>query len=76
MLAICGSHDHVLCIDAAVTELFSKRGSLRTYLEEKADLGAGARGKMRKAIFSGSGSDGLMAAARDGSRVRVLALER
>eukprot|EP00965_Chrysotila_dentata_P143246 4733386-Pleurochrysis_carterae.AAC.2 len=64
MLAICGSRDYVFFIDAAVTECFSQIGSLRTYLEEEAGLGAEARGKLRNAIFPGFGSKGIMAPVR------------
>eukprot|EP00965_Chrysotila_dentata_P160070 5285765-Pleurochrysis_carterae.AAC.1 len=63
MLAISGSRDYIFFIDAAVTKRFSQTGSLRTYLEEKADLGAEAGGKLRSAI-TGFGSEGIMAAVR------------
>eukprot|EP00965_Chrysotila_dentata_P017629 585862-Pleurochrysis_carterae.AAC.1 len=62
MLAICGSRDYVIFICAAVTERFSQIGSLRTYHEEEADLGAEAGGKLRNAILTGFGSEGIMAA--------------
>eukprot|EP00965_Chrysotila_dentata_P163535 5399983-Pleurochrysis_carterae.AAC.1 len=64
MLAICGSRDYVFFIDAAVTERFWQTGSLRTYLEEEADLGAETGGKLRNAILTGFSSDGIMAAVR------------
>eukprot|EP00965_Chrysotila_dentata_P018422 613004-Pleurochrysis_carterae.AAC.1 len=64
MLAICGSRDNVFFIDAAVTERFSQTGSLRTYLEEEANLGVEAGGKLRNAILTSFGSDGIMAALR------------
>eukprot|EP00965_Chrysotila_dentata_P124668 4121898-Pleurochrysis_carterae.AAC.1 len=64
MLAICGSREYVFFIDAAVTESFSQTSRLRTYLEEKADLGAAAGGKLRYAILTGIGSEGIMAAVR------------
>eukprot|EP00965_Chrysotila_dentata_P176817 5839777-Pleurochrysis_carterae.AAC.1 len=62
LMAICCSRDYVFFIDAAVTERFSQTGSLR--LEEAADLGAKAGGKLRNAILTGFGSDGNMAAVR------------
>eukprot|EP00965_Chrysotila_dentata_P116968 3865957-Pleurochrysis_carterae.AAC.1 len=64
MSAICGSRDYILFIDAAVTEPFSQAGSLCTYLEEQADLGAEAGRKLRNAILAGFGSEGIMAAIR------------
>eukprot|EP00965_Chrysotila_dentata_P104278 3443591-Pleurochrysis_carterae.AAC.1 len=64
MLANCGSCDYIFFIDAAVTERFSQSSSLCTYLEEEAGLGAEAGGKLRNAILTGSGSEGIMAAAR------------
>eukprot|EP00965_Chrysotila_dentata_P000282 8912-Pleurochrysis_carterae.AAC.1 len=64
MLAICGSRDCVFFIDAAVTERVSQTGSLRTYLEEEADLCAEAGGKLRNAVLPGFGSEGIMAAVR------------
>eukprot|EP00965_Chrysotila_dentata_P226354 6195355-Pleurochrysis_carterae.AAC.1 len=64
MLAICGSRDCIFFIDAAVTERFSQTGSLRTYLEKEADLGAEAGGKLSNAILTGFGSEGIMAAVR------------
>eukprot|EP00965_Chrysotila_dentata_P063183 2093742-Pleurochrysis_carterae.AAC.1 len=64
MLANCGSGDYVFFIDAAVTERFSQSGSLRTYLEDEADLGAEAGGKLRNAMLTGFGSDGIMTAVR------------
>eukprot|EP00965_Chrysotila_dentata_P160649 5304744-Pleurochrysis_carterae.AAC.2 len=64
MLAICGFRDYVFFIDAAVTEPFSQTGSLQTYLEDEAHLGAEAGGKLRNAIPTGFGSDGIMAAVR------------
>eukprot|EP00965_Chrysotila_dentata_P066324 2195842-Pleurochrysis_carterae.AAC.1 len=65
MLAICGSRDHFLFIDAAVTKRFSQPGSLRIYPDEKADLGPSeAGGKLRSAILTGFGSKGIMAAVR------------
>eukprot|EP00965_Chrysotila_dentata_P155116 5125649-Pleurochrysis_carterae.AAC.1 len=64
MLAICGSRDYVFFIDAAVTERFSQTGSLRTYFEEEADLGAEAGGELRNAILTGFGFEGVMAAVR------------
>eukprot|EP00965_Chrysotila_dentata_P158470 5234316-Pleurochrysis_carterae.AAC.6 len=62
MLAICRFRDYVFLINAAVTERFSHTGSLRTYLEEKTDLGANAGGQLRNAIPTSFGSDGIMAA--------------
>eukprot|EP00965_Chrysotila_dentata_P021523 712960-Pleurochrysis_carterae.AAC.1 len=62
MLAICGSRDYIFFIDAAVTERFSQTGSLRTYLEEEADLGVEAGGKLRSSILTCFGSEGIMAA--------------
>eukprot|EP00965_Chrysotila_dentata_P079748 2630335-Pleurochrysis_carterae.AAC.2 len=64
MLAICGSRDLIFFIDAAVTERFLQTGSLRTYLEEEADLGAEAGGKLRSAILTGFGFEGIMVAVR------------
>eukprot|EP00965_Chrysotila_dentata_P134098 4434610-Pleurochrysis_carterae.AAC.1 len=62
MLAICGSREYIFFIDAAVTERCSQPGSLRTYLEKEADPGAEADGKLRSAILTGFGSEGIMAA--------------
>lgn len=54
MLAICGSRSYVFFIDAAVTErLISQEGSLLTYLQEEADLGADGGGKLRASILTG-----------------------
>eukprot|EP00965_Chrysotila_dentata_P022194 734297-Pleurochrysis_carterae.AAC.20 len=64
MLAICDSRDNIFFIDAAVTERFTQTGSLRIYLEEEADLGAKAGGRLRNAILTGFGSEGIMAAVR------------
>eukprot|EP00965_Chrysotila_dentata_P180473 5957420-Pleurochrysis_carterae.AAC.1 len=64
MLAICGSRDYIFFIDAAVTKRFSQTCSLRTYLEEEAVLGAEAGGKLRNAIHTSFGSDGIIAALR------------
>eukprot|EP00965_Chrysotila_dentata_P122973 4064717-Pleurochrysis_carterae.AAC.1 len=58
------ARDYVFFIDAAVTQRFSQTGSLRTYLEEEADLGAEAGGKLSNAILAGFGSEGIMAAVR------------
>ena len=64
LLAICGSRDYVFFMDAAVTERFSQDGSLKTFLEEEADLGGEAGGKLRNTILTGFGSDEIMAAVR------------
>eukprot|EP00965_Chrysotila_dentata_P172484 5691659-Pleurochrysis_carterae.AAC.1 len=64
MLAICGSRDYIFFTDAAVTDRFSQTGSLRTSLEEEADLGAEAGGKLLSAILTGFGSEGIMATVR------------
>eukprot|EP00965_Chrysotila_dentata_P016668 553258-Pleurochrysis_carterae.AAC.1 len=61
MLAIGGSR---IYIDAAVTELYSQTGSLRTYLEEEADLGAEACRKLRNAILTGVISEDIIASVR------------
>lgn len=54
LLAICGSRSYVFFIDAAVTErLISQEGSLLTYLQEEADLGADGGGKLRASILTG-----------------------
>eukprot|EP00965_Chrysotila_dentata_P263418 6214827-Pleurochrysis_carterae.AAC.7 len=63
MLASCSSREYVLFIDAAsVTGRFSQTNSLRTFLEEEADFGAEAGGKLRSAILTGLGSEGIMTA--------------
>ena len=64
MLAICGSRDYVFFMDAAVTDRFAQIGSLFTFLEEEADMGAEAGGKLRNSILTGFRSDGIMAAVR------------
>lgn len=65
MLAICGSRNYVFFIDAAVTErLISQEGSLLTYLQEEADLGAEGGGKLRASILTGASSEPCMAAVR------------
>eukprot|EP00965_Chrysotila_dentata_P151928 5020135-Pleurochrysis_carterae.AAC.2 len=73
MLAICGSRDYVFFIGAAATERFSQTGSLRTYVEEEADLGAGkaARRDPHRLWLRGHYGGG----ARDGLCLRVLALD-
>lgn len=64
MLAICGSRDYVFFMDAAVTDRFAQEGSLLTFLEEEADMGAEAGGKLRSSILTGFRSDGIKAAVR------------
>eukprot|EP00965_Chrysotila_dentata_P018070 600360-Pleurochrysis_carterae.AAC.1 len=64
MLAICGSRDYVFFIYAAITERFSQTGSLRTYLEKEANLGAEAGGQLRNAVLTGFGSEGIKVAVR------------
>ena len=64
LLAICGSRMYVFYQDAAVTERLLSAGSLLTYLEEEADLGAEAGGKLRKSILTGAKSEPCMAAVR------------
>jgi hypothetical protein len=64
MLAICGSRDYVFFMDAAVTDRFAQEGSLRTFLEEEASLGAEAGGKLRNSILTGFGVAVLMDAVR------------
>lgn len=64
MLAICGSRDYVFFMDAAVTDRFAQVGSLLTFLEEEADMGAEAGGKLRNSILTGFRSDGIMSAVR------------
>ena len=57
LLAICGSRMYVFFLDAAVTErLLSQEGSLLTYLEEEADMGAENGGKLRASILKGASS--------------------
>eukprot|EP00965_Chrysotila_dentata_P241695 6204427-Pleurochrysis_carterae.AAC.6 len=63
MLTICSSRNYISIIAVAITERFSHTGSLRTYFEtEEADLGTKAGGKLRNAILTGFGSEGIMAA--------------
>lgn len=64
MLAICGSRDYVFFMDAAVTDRFAQAGSLLTFLEEEADMGTEAGGKLRSSILMGFRSDGIMASVR------------
>lgn len=64
MLAICGSRDYVFFMDAAVTDRFAQEGSLLTFLEEEADMGTEAGGKLRNAILTGFRSDGIKSAVR------------
>ena len=64
LLAICGSRDYVFFIDAAVTERLSQEGNLKTYLEEEADLGGQAGGKLRQTILAGFNSEAIMSAVR------------
>jgi hypothetical protein len=64
MLAICGGRDYVFYLDAAVADRFAQEGSLRTFLQEEADLGGEAGGKLRSAILTGMGSEYTMAAIR------------
>eukprot|EP00965_Chrysotila_dentata_P040866 1354772-Pleurochrysis_carterae.AAC.1 len=47
----------------SINDRFSQTSSLR-YLEEEANLGAKAGGKLRNVIFTGFGSEGIMAAVR------------
>ena len=52
ILAICGSRAYVFFLDAAPTErLLTQEGSLLTYLEEEADLGAEGGGKLRRLLL-------------------------
>lgn len=62
MQAICGSRDYVFFLDAAVTARFAQTGSLKTFLEDEADLGAEAGGKLRNSILLGMNNDYCMAA--------------
>jgi hypothetical protein len=65
LLAICGGRMYVFYLDAAPTErLLSQEGSLLTYLQEEADLGAEGGGKLRNSILTGASSDPCMAAVR------------
>jgi len=57
MLVICGSRDYVFFMDAAITERLAQIGSLKTYLEEEAELGAEAGGKLRNSILLGMVSE-------------------
>eukprot|EP00965_Chrysotila_dentata_P046265 1537700-Pleurochrysis_carterae.AAC.1 len=62
---LSAARDYIFFIDAAVTSTrFSQPGSLCTYLEEEAHLGAEAGGKLRSAVLTGFGSEGTMAAVR------------
>ena len=57
VLAICGSRMYVFFLDAAPTErLLSQEGSLLTYLQEEADMGAANGGKLRASILKGASS--------------------
>ena len=57
ILAICGSRMYVFFLDAAPTErLLSQAGSLLTYLQEEADMGAENGGKLRASILKGASS--------------------
>ena len=57
VLAICGSRMYVFFLDAAPTErLLSQEGSLLTYLQEEADMGAENGGKLRASILKGASS--------------------
>jgi len=51
-------------MDAAITERFAQDGSLRTYLEEEAELGAEAGGKLRNSILLGMNSPPILSAVR------------
>ena len=65
ILAICGGRMYVFFLDAAPTErLVSQEGSLRTFLEEEAEMGAEGGGKLRKSILTGANSEPMMATLR------------
>ena len=56
---------YVFFLDAAPTErLLTQVGSLLTYLEEEADMGAEGGGKLRRSILTGANSEPCMAAVR------------
>lgn len=64
LMAICGSRSYVFLMNAAVVERFCRSGSLLSFLEEEADLGAESGGKLRHAILTGFNSPEIMAAVR------------
>jgi hypothetical protein len=65
ILAICGGRMYVFFLDAAPTErLVSQEGSLRTFLEEEAEMGSEGGGKLRKSILTGASSAPMMATLR------------
>jgi hypothetical protein len=65
ILAICGGRMYVFFLDAAPTEhLVSQEGSLRSFLEEEAEMGAEGGGKLRKSILTGANSEPMMATLR------------
>ena len=52
LLAICGSRSYVFFLNAAIVERFCHSGSLLTFLEEKAELGAASGCKLWHEILT------------------------
>ena len=68
MLDICGSRDldYVCFMDTAVTvRLSHQEGSLKTFLEDYADIGGEAGGKRRNTILADFNSDQFMSVVHD-----------
>ena len=65
ILAICGGRMYVFFLDAAPTErLITQQGSLLTFLEEEAEMGAEGGGKLRASILTGANSEPMLATLR------------